>query len=150
MSGWRSWRRSRSARVPLAGLDAGQEQALVDDPSLLLALYLMLNRWQQTEVLAHYRFTESEWTLLLARLDRMGVIELLPGNRTRPRTARNFRWRREGPMQAFFQRTLLPEFFRRAFDGEQDRLLLLSGMLSPPLQRRSTEGLASWLRNSTS
>ncbi|MCB1555283.1 MAG: helix-turn-helix transcriptional regulator [Xanthomonadales bacterium] len=117
-------------RAPLDELSAAQEQALVDDPALLLTLYLVLNRWQQKEVLERYSWTEAQWTLLLARLDRLGIVELLPGNRTRPRTRRNFRWRREGPMQRFFQHTLLPEFFKRGFDREHDRLLLLSGMVS--------------------
>ena len=122
---------ARSGRDPLAELSEAQEQALVDDPALMLAMYLVLNRWQQDEVLARYKLSETQWTLLLARLDRLGMIELLPGNRTRPRTQRNFRWRREGPMQRFFQQKLLPEYFGRAFDGEHDRLLLLSGMVSP-------------------
>lgn len=121
---------SHRQRDPLAELSAAQEQALVDDPALLLALYLVLNRCTQDEVLARYRWTVPQWTLLLARLDRMGIVELLPGNRTRARTARNFRWRREGPMQRFFQQRLLPEYFERAFDGEHDRLLLLSGLVS--------------------
>ena len=33
-------------------------------------------------------------------------------------------------MQRFFQQRLLPEFFGRPFDGEQENLLLLSGMVS--------------------
>jgi transcriptional regulator with XRE-family HTH domain len=115
----------------LTELDAQAEQALVNDQPLLLALYLVLNRWTQAEVLAAYRFTLPEWTLLLARLDRMGVIELQPGNRFRVRTARNFRWRRDGPMQQFFRTRLLPEFFRREFNGPGEALVLLSGMLSP-------------------
>lgn len=122
-------------REPLDALSVAQEKALVEDPALLLALYLVLNRWQQDEVLTRYRWSKSDWTLLLARLDRLGIIELLPGNRTRPRTRRNFRWRREGPMQRFFQQKLLPEYFRREFDGEHDSLLLLSGMVS----KRSAE-----------
>lgn len=135
---------------PLAELSAAQEQALVDDPALLLALYLVLNRWSQAEVLARYRFSEPEWTLLLTRLDRLGIIELQPGNRARTRTARNFRWRREGPMQRFFQQRLLPEYFDRGFEGEHDRLLLLSGMLSRAstlqLQRRLEEFAAEFDR----
>lgn len=122
---------SRSGRDPLAELSVEQEQALVDDPALMLAMYLVLNRWQQDEVLSRYKLSETQWTLLLAKLDRLGVIELLPGNRTRSRTQRNFRWRREGPMQRFFQQQLLPEYFGRSFGGEQDQLLLLSGMVSP-------------------
>lgn len=46
-------------------------------------------------------------------------------------------------MQRFFQQRLLPEFFRLPFDGEQERLLLLAGMLAPAsmvqLQRRLDE-----------
>ncbi len=128
---------------PLAELSLLQEQALVDDSALLLALYLVLNRWRQQEVLARYRFSEAEWTLLLARLDRLGIIELLPGNRVRSRTARNFRWRRNGPMQRFFQQRLLPEYFQRDFADDGESLLLLSGMLSKSsialMQRRLHE-----------
>jgi DNA-binding Xre family transcriptional regulator len=124
--------REAARRKPaLAELDEATEQALVDDPALLLALYLTLNRWTQAEALARYRFSEAQWTTLLARLDRLGIIELQPGNRARLLTARNFRWRVDGPMQRFFQRRLLPAYFDSAFDGGQERLVLLSGMLAP-------------------
>lgn len=120
------------ARPPaLAELDAAAEQALVDDPALLLALFVSINRWTQEEVLSRFRFTVPEWTLLLARLDRMGVLELQPGNRIRLRTARNFRWRRNGPMQKHFQQRLLPEYFHGDIDPDES-LLLLTGMLSRP------------------
>lgn len=122
---------ARRHQVPLAELPPEAEQALVADPALMLALYLVLNRWRQEEVLARYRFSQPEWTALLARLDRMGVLELQPNNRVRLRTARNFRWRRDGPMQRFFQERLLPDYFRRPFAGSGEQLLLLSGMLSP-------------------
>ncbi len=127
---------ARRGQVPLAELSAEAELALVKDPALLLALYLMLNRWRQEDALARYRFTVPEWTALLARLDRMGVLELQPGNRVRLRTARNFRWRRDGPMQRFFQERLLPEYFQRPFANDGEDLLLLSGMVSPASAER--------------
>lgn len=133
---------SQRGSTPLAELSAAQEQAVVDDPALLLALYLVLNRWTQAEVLARYRFSEPDWILLLTRLDRLGIIELQPGNRVRSRTARNFRWRREGPMQRFFQQRLLPEFFKSRFAGGEETLLLLSGMVS----RRSAATIREKLR----
>jgi transcriptional regulator with XRE-family HTH domain len=127
-------------KAVLAELDEDEEQALVEDPALLLVLYLVVNRWSQEEVLAKYRFTMPEWTLLLTRLDRMGVIELQPGNKCRVRTARNFRWRRDGPMERFFRTKLLPDFFGREFNADGESLLLLSGMMTPAsaaqLQRR--------------
>ncbi len=134
--------------APLAELDIEHEQALVADPALLLVLYLLLNRWNEAEVLAKYRFSQPEWVLLLTRLDRMGVIELQPGNKYRVRTARNFRWRRNGPMERFFRTQLLPDFFARDFAGENESLLLLSGMMSVAsaarLQRRMDESASEF------
>jgi len=127
---------ARRGQASLAELDEAAEHALVADPALLLALYLSLNRWTQAEALARYRFSVAEWTGLLARLDRMGVLELQPGNRVRMRTARNFRWRRDGPMERFFRERLLPDFFGKPFQGEGEGLLLLSGMVAPASEAR--------------
>jgi transcriptional regulator with XRE-family HTH domain len=119
--------RGRKAMVQLS---EAQEQALVREPTLLLALFLSLNRWRQEDVLAHFDFTPAQWTGLLVKLDRLGVIELMPGNRGRALTARNFRWRADGPMERYFRHSLLSDYFADPFDGEQDALLLLSGSLS--------------------
>lgn len=118
-------------QLPMAQLSAQQEQALVDDPALMLAMFLCINRWRQDDVMAHFDFGLPQWTGLLARLDRLGIIELQPGNRARLLTARNFRWLTDGPMERHFRGVLLGDYFADPFDGEQDRLLLLSGALSP-------------------
>jgi DNA-binding Xre family transcriptional regulator len=117
-------------RKAMAQLSEAQEQALVSEPALLLALFLTLNRWRQADALAHFGFTPAQWTGLLVKLDRLGIIELMPGNRGRALTARNFRWRADGPMERYFRHTLLTDYFADPFDGEQDALLLLSGALS--------------------
>lgn len=121
---------SARGRDSMAQLTEAQEKALVSDPALLLALFLSLNRWRQQDVLAQFAFTEPQWTGLLVKLDRLGIIELLPGNRARALTARNFRWRRGGPMERYFREKLLTDYFADAFDGEQDGLFLLTGSLS--------------------
>lgn len=117
-------------RKAMAQLSEAQELALVGEPALLLALFLTLNRWRQADALAHFGFTPAQWTALLVKLDRLGIIELMPGNRGRALTARNFRWRADGPMERYFRHTLLTDYFADPFDGEQDALLLLSGALS--------------------
>jgi DNA-binding Xre family transcriptional regulator len=121
---------SARGKDSMAQLSEAQERALVSEPALLLALFLSLNRWKQADVLAQFSFTEPQWTGLLVKLDRLGIIELLPGNRARALTARNFRWRRNGPMELYFREKLLGDYFADAFDGEQDGLFLLSGSLS--------------------
>lgn len=117
-------------RPAMAQLSVEQEQALVDDPVLLLALFLALNRWRSEDIVEYFDFAPAQWSHLLVRLDRLGIIELLPGDRPRTLTGRNFRWRADGPMERYFRRHLLGDYFADAFDGEHDTLLLLSGSLS--------------------
>lgn len=122
---------ARRGTPTLAELEASAEQSLVENPLLLLALYLTLNRWTEEEALSRYRFSKAEWTALLVKLDRLGVIELLPENRYRVLTARNFRWRRNGPMERFLLQRLPSEFLDRPFLGPNERLILLNGMMTP-------------------
>lgn len=122
---------ARSQGEPLTVLTEEQEEELLREPALMLAMYLTLNNWREEEVLANYTFSKPEWTRLLARLDRMGVLDLLQGNKVRLRTARNFRWREDGPIQRFFEKRLLPDWFARGFRAEHAGLRLLTGMLSP-------------------
>ena len=133
-------------RDAMANLGKAQEQALVDEPALLLALFLTLNRWRQEEVQAHFAFSDAQWTELLVKLDRLGIIELMPGNRGRPLTARNFRWRIDGPIERYFRHVLLGDYFAAPFDGEEDALLLLSGSLSPNGIAQMKERLAEVAR----
>ncbi len=121
---------SARGRDSMARLSEAQEKALVSEPMLLLALFLSLNRWRQHDVLAQFAFSEAQWTALLIKLDRLGIVELMPGNRVRALTARNFRWRRDGPMERYFREHLLSDYFADPFDGEQDGLFLLTGSLS--------------------
>lgn len=134
---------ARSGGEPLTTLSDEQEEDLLREPALMLAMYLVLNNWREEEVLAAYTFSKPEWTRLLARLDRMGVLDLQQGNRVRLRTARNFRWRSDGPIQRFFEKRLLPDWFARGFKAEHAGLRLLTGMLSPAtlhvLERRMTD-----------
>jgi len=136
---------SRTEKPPVSELTEEQEEALVADPKLFLALYLAINRFNEDDVLSRYRFTKPEWTLLLTKLDRLGIVELQPMNKVRLRTARNFRWRTGGPIEQLFARQLLPEFFAQPFTGDDDKLVLLAGSVSDPtagLMKQRLEDLA--------
>src|SRR5688500_5899465 len=113
-----------------AQLTREQEQELVCDAKLLLVAVHALNHWTFDEIASTYTFSRAECTRLLARLDRLGVIELLPNNKIRVKVARNFTWLPDGPIQQFFRAQLQNDFFRSRFDGTGELMILANGMLS--------------------
>lgn len=112
-------------------LTAEQEQELVGDDRLLLVAICALNRWSLTQILETYQLSEVEAVGRLARLDRMGLIELLPGNRIKPLISHDFRWQQHGPIQRFFEQQVQADFFQCHFNLPGELRMFLSGMLSP-------------------
>ena len=104
----------------LDGLTAAQERELVSDPVLLLVAICALNRWRFERIVARYRVSDTQLIGLLVRLDRMGLIELLPGNRIKLRIARNFAWLPDGPIQRYFVRHVQSEMLSGTFVPERD------------------------------
>ena len=115
-------------RVP--SLAVAQEEELVGDPALLLVAVCVLNRWPFERILHRYRFTEPHLIGLLARLDRMGLIELLPGNRVRLLIARSFAWLPDGPIHRFFVDRLQRDFLAGDFEPGRDLHRFAWGMMS--------------------
>ena len=112
-------------------LTAEQEQELVGDDRLLLVAICALNRWSLAQILETYQLSQLEAVGRLARLDRMGLIELLPGNRIKPLISHDFRWQQHGPIQRFFEQQVQADFFQCHFNLPGELRLFLSGMLSP-------------------
>ena len=112
-------------------LTAEQEQELVGDDRLLLVAICALNRWSLAQILETYQLSEVEVVGRLARLDRMGLIELLPGNRIKPLISHDFRWQQHGPIQRFFEQQVQADFFQCHFNLPGELRMFLSGMLSP-------------------
>ena len=122
-----------------SGLSEAQEQEIADDPLLLLVAVCAINAYGLADMLEQYRLTEAECVQKLIRLERLRLIELMPGNRIKLRIAPNFHWQPGGPIQRFFQAHVAGDFFRSRFDGKQERLVVLNGLLSPA-------GNAQWQR----
>ena len=111
-------------------LDPKQERELLKDPALLLTAFLTLNRWSEQEILEIFRFKKSELSQKLLRLERLGLIEVLPFERIKVRAARNFGWRKDGPIQRYFSQRVLPEFLATRFDQPGEHMQFVGGMLS--------------------
>lgn len=111
-------------------LSETQEQELVSDTKLLLMAYLVINGLSYREIQQYYQYTESETIQYLAKLDRLGIIDLLPGNRIKLIISPRFSWRRDGPMQAFFTRHMQSDFLANDFMGDGEEHNFLTAMLT--------------------
>ena len=80
-----------------------------------------------------YRLTEAECVKRLAQLDRIGIIDLKPGNRYRLKLAKAFRWRPHGPVMNFFRDNVALDYYSGGFDGPAEGLLLVHGSVSRSL-----------------
>lgn len=112
-------------------LSEAQELALVSQPRYFVVTYLLVNDWKFREITEAFRMDENELIEILLQLDRLEIIEYRPPHRVRKLTARNFAWRKDGPVQTFFVTRFVPEFFHSAFDGGGDAFRFVGGTLSP-------------------
>jgi hypothetical protein len=123
-------------------LTAEQEAAVVADRKLLLVALCCLSHWSFEQVTAAYRLSEAECVSCLARLDRLGIIELRPLNRYRLKVAKTFRWQPDGPVMRYFRQHVVPDYYGGGFDGEGELLLLVHGEIGRGLAQQFNERLA--------
>ncbi len=118
------------SRTRIDRLTEEQERQVASDPKLLLVAISALNHWSFEEIIASYDLSEHECIQLAAKLDRLKLIELLPGNRFRLTVSNDFRWIPNGPIQQFFRREVQPDFIKSNFSGPGEKMVFRSGMLS--------------------
>ena len=124
-------RECEASQPALAQLAPAQEQELVSDTRFLLVAICVLNHWSLLDIVRKYRYTEAQCLQHLVALDKMHLIELLPGNRIRLLVARNFEWLAEGPIRLFFRQQALGDFVNSPFNSESETLSFSHGMLTP-------------------
>src|SRR5271170_1760329 len=91
-----------TSRPLLSQLTLAQEAELVSDLRQLLVAVCVLNNWTLAEIVAAYKLSQADCLQRLLNLDRLRLIDLLPGNRVRLNVARNFDWLPNGPIRTFF------------------------------------------------
>ena len=118
-------------RTRISSLTTAQEEELVSDLKFLLVATCAQNAWTFEEIIEYYNFTEPECIGYLTRLDRLGVIQLLPGNRYRRMVSQDFRWLPRGPIERFFEERVQRDFLNSHFTRPGELRLFVTGMLSP-------------------
>jgi len=115
-----------------AQLSIEQEKELVADIKLLLMAHFLMSKFTFQDIIRIYDISETEGIKLLAKLDRMKIIELQPGNRVKLMIAKNFELIPNGPIQRFYEQKVQSEFFNSTFNGPGEFRVFVSGMLSRP------------------
>ena len=113
---------SSAYRLGSAVLSADQERALASDPVLLAVFHLLLNEWTAERIVAAYTIDEPSLVALLARLDRLGLIELKPGNAVRLRVSPRLSWDRQPRVRVAYERRVRDEFLASPFDKPDEML----------------------------
>lgn len=124
---------AQEAQAGIARLNAltvQQERELVSHPKLLVVTVCTLNHWTLQDITSYYRIETPECIKYLLQLDRLRIIDLLPGNRIRLNVARDFDWRPDGPIRQYFRNKGLPDFLQSDFSKEDDNLNFIHGMFS--------------------
>ena len=91
-------------------LSQAQERELLENPRLLLAAVCVRDGWQFNEIIDYYDISEPEAVRLMVKLDRLKLIEFLPGNRYRLLIAQDFRWIPGGPLERFMEQEVMVKF----------------------------------------
>jgi DNA-binding Xre family transcriptional regulator len=95
-----------------------------------LVAYFLMSKLEFADIIRIYDISETEGIRLLAKLDRMKLIELQPGNRVKLMISKNFRFLPGGPIERFYEREVQAEFFDSSFDGNGEFRIYISGVFS--------------------
>ena len=114
----------------LSNLTPEQEKELVSDLKFLLIAICTQSNWTFEEIISYYKFSEPECVKYLARLDKLGLIQLLPNNRIRQMVSKDFRWLSRGPIEKFFEKVAQSKFLESHFTHAGEIRLFKNGMLS--------------------
>ena len=114
----------------IAQLTHEQEKEIVSNRKLFLVAVCALNHVGFEQIVATYDLSRAECIQLLAKLDRLGFIQLQPNNRIKLLVSRNFSWLPDGPIQRFFNQQAHNEYFGSRFDRPDEFMVVVNGMLS--------------------
>ena len=109
-------RLARGREGDASEMTIAQETALAADARLLSVFYLVVNGWTFDEIVAHYQITPVQCVGCLAKLDRLKLIDLMPGNRMRVKVPRGTRLRSDGPIRRRHGKRAVEDFLAPQFD----------------------------------
>ena len=107
-----------------------QEKQLISDSKLFLVGVCVRDGWTFDEIISHYQVSQHECIQLMAKLDKLKMIELLPNNDYKLLIAQNFRWIPNGPLEQCMANEVIAEFMNSRFNESNSFRFYLRGSYS--------------------
>ncbi|WP_246152388.1 helix-turn-helix domain-containing protein [Sphingomonas montanisoli] len=101
---------SRDRTQAQGDLTLAQEEALTRDSNLSTIFFLIVNGWPPAEAVEAFHIPADVVDRHVERLERLALIDRLPGGRVRARLSPTHAWQR-APMRRHFERHMKPMFF---------------------------------------
>jgi transcriptional regulator with XRE-family HTH domain len=130
-----------ASQMRLSTLTEKQEREVVSDPKLLVIAVCALNHWTMDEIVELYKVSVPECIKYLLQLDKLRIIDLLPGNRIRLNVARDFDWLPSGPIRQYFQSSGLNDFLKSDFARTDEMMTFVHGMFTDQALAQITDEL---------
>jgi transcriptional regulator with XRE-family HTH domain len=106
---------ARGAASTIDEMTIEQEQILAGDSKLLGVFYLVFNDWQPDDIYERYVLTRAELVKLTLRLEKLGLVEVMPGDKVKLRVPKSLRLRRDGPIRRAHGRHVVASFLQADF-----------------------------------
>ena len=106
---------ARGAASTVDEMSIEQEKILAGDSKLLGVFYLVFNDWQPDDIFERYVLTRAEVTRLALRLEKLGLVDVLPGDKVKLRVPKSLRLRRDGPIRRAHGRHVVAGFLQADF-----------------------------------
>jgi len=113
----------------LGALNWRQEEELVADEKLFLVAVCALNQMTVDDIVAAFTIERTECVALLLRLERIGILELHPGDRIRVGVARTFAWIPNGPIMRHVA-AMAADFFDYPFTAPGELMRIINVRVS--------------------
>lgn len=114
----------------LTQLTEEQEQEMINDTKLFLVAACVRDGWSFDEIIQHYQIDQFECVQLMARLDRLKIIQLLPNNQYKMLISQNFHWIPNGPVEKYMDKNGITKFMASSFVGENNVRFYIRGSYS--------------------
>lgn len=100
-------------------LSLKQEQGVAENVMCAFLFYLLRYGWAPDEVKAECGLSDAQLIMHLTKLDRLGLIRLMPNNKVRLLTVKYPDWHKGGPVRRTFDRTARNLFQSIDYNGPE-------------------------------